>query len=313
MQGFPYRVLQRLPAGGMCDVVLALRQADARPVVLKILNARHRADPASVEKFLGEADLLALLAHPNIVRRVEVGSQQGVPYLVLEHIAGVDLREFLDACLTADLTPSTGVSAYVVGELLKALAHVHRATSAAGDPLGLVHRDVKPANVMLGFDGSVRLLDFGIAVAAQVDGAEAHAVEGTLAYLAPEQVLGEAVDPRTDLYAAGAVLYHLTTHEPPFGALGEDEETVLRQIVDGGLRRPREWVPGYDRALERLVLRAMARRPGKRFALAEEMAVELSGFRDRAQPGAGALRALLERLFGARRAALEAVLRPTST
>ncbi|MFH1810142.1 MAG: serine/threonine-protein kinase [Pseudomonadota bacterium] len=311
MQGFPYRVVKRLPAGGMCDVLLALRQPDQRPVVLKILNAQHRANPLSVEKFLSESDLLALLEHPNVVRREDVGTFQDVPYLVLEYIPGVDLQHLLEAGLSADRLPSTGTAAYIVGELLKALAHVHRATSATGEPLGLVHRDIKPSNIMLGFDGSVRLLDFGIAVAAQVEGGQPAAVEGTLAYLAPEQVLGEPVDPRADLYAAGAVLYQLTTLEPPFGAFGEDEDTVLTQIVDGALRRPRDWVPGYDRRIEKLVLKALARKPGRRFQRAEDMAVALSDFRDPMISGELGLRSLLDLLFAERRDRLAGLVHAT--
>lgn len=296
MEQHPYRVVERLP-GGACDVYLAVRNRDQLPVVIKLLKAAASEDPAAFEKFVSEADLLPLLDHPNVVRRVDFGTQDGVPFIVLEHVAGVDLRQLLQQCASIGHPLDTGLDVFVVQELLKALAHVHRARSSTGEPLGIVHRDVNPDNLLLGFDGAVRLTDFGIAVTAKLDALDALATEGKLAYLAPEQVTGEPIDHRADVYAAGAVLYELTTGHPPFGGPGVDEQQALGQIAEGELIAPSKRRPGYDRKLEKVVLKAMARRPARRFERAEHMAVELSSFRGPVKDGAAALAMQLGALF----------------
>jgi len=296
MEQHPYRIVERLP-GGACDVYLAVRNRDQLPVVIKMLKLAAREDPAAFEKFVSEADLLPLLDHPNVVHRVDFGTQDGAPFIVLEHIAGADLRQLLQQCASISHRLDTGLVAFIAQELLKALAHVHRARSSTGEPLGIVHRDVNPDNMLLGFDGAVRLSDFGIAVAAGVDKVDALATEGKLAYLAPEQVTGEPIDHRTDVYAAGAVLYELTTGEPPFGGPGVDEQKALDQIAAGELIAPSKRRPGYDRKLEKVVLKAMARKPAKRFERAEHMAVELSSFRGPVKDGAAALAMQLGALF----------------
>ncbi|MBN2361595.1 MAG: serine/threonine protein kinase [Deltaproteobacteria bacterium] len=296
MEPHPYRAVERLP-GGACEVYLAVRTRDQLPVVIKMLRAETRDNPALFEKFVSEADLLPLLDHPNVVRRVDFGTQDGTPFLVLEHIPGVDLRQVLQLCASIGHRLDTGLVAFLVQELLKALAHVHRARSSTGEPLGIVHRDVNPDNLLLGFDGAVRLTDFGIAVAARLDAIDELATEGKLAYLAPEQVAGEPIDHRTDVYAAGAVLYELTTGQPPFGGSGVDEQDALRQIAAGDLTPPSKRVARYDRKLEKVVLKAMARKPARRFERAEHMAVELSGFRGPVKDGAAALAMQLGALF----------------
>lgn len=306
MEPFPYRIVERLPPGGMCDLFVAVRLRDNLPVVIKVLNQRHRLIKRSVDNFLSEGDLLPLLNHPNVVQRVELGSRQGIPFLVLQHIPGVDLRRLISRCIDHNISIDPPLATYIVQELLKALAHVHRARSTQNEPLQLVHRDVNPANTLLHFDGRVLLTDFGIAVTELLQSKE-EPVQGKLAFLAPEQIGGDPITQQADIYAAGAILYELTTMHPPFSPVGDDEQSVLQLIANGQVVPPGQMVPNFDGNLEKLVLKAMSRRPAKRFELAEHMAVELGSFRQRSYSGQTALNALLEELFPKERAKMNAL------
>lgn len=306
MNRFPYQIVQRFSAGSLCDVHLAFDQRSAELVVLKTLAAPYRNVPGAREKMLSEGELLRIIDYPNVVRCLEMGEHQGVPFLILEYIPGVDLQTLISACAAQQQDCPLAASVYVVMEVLKALAHIHRAGDVQGQSLGLVHRDVKPANVVLGFDGSVRLIDFGIAIAAQLEQGPPPMPEGTLAYLAPEQIMApETVDLACDIYAAGAVLYQMTTLQAPFGEPGQDEQQVLKKIVDGQLIAPRKRIKGYDKRLEKLVLTAMAKRPNKRFPKAEHMSIALGELREPQHNGQATLVSLMQKYFASTQRKIE--------
>jgi hypothetical protein len=241
-------------------VYKAIDRCLERPVALKLLRG---GEPEKARRFLAEARLLARLDHPNLCRVYDAGRLGGRPFVALELVEGPTLGEAAPAlALEEKLRVALG--------LAEGLAAVHQA--------GLVHRDVKPANVVVGRrpDGSLRpcLVDFGIAREAGAgDGAETGVVLGTPAYLAPEQAAAGAVDPRTDLYAVGAVLYELLAGEPPFG-LG-DSAKLIRRVLAEEPRPLAEVRPELPADLAALVMRCLAKDPDRRHPSAEALAADL--------------------------------------
>ncbi|MDP1819414.1 MAG: protein kinase [Acidimicrobiales bacterium] len=257
-----YRVEELLASGGMAQVWRGVDEVLRRHVALKILHPHLAADATFVTRFRQEAVAAARLAHPSIVSIYDTCSEGGVEAIVMELVVGRTLRDRLDEEAPIDPWQAAGLAAQVA----EALDAAHRA--------GLVHRDVKPANVLLSDDGRVKVADFGIAKAvADADLTQPGLMVGTAKYLAPEQVRGEPVDPRTDIYSLGVVLYEMLCGRPPFVA-DTDAATALARLHRDPLR-PRQVRPGVPKPLEEVVCRAMAREPAGRFNSAADLRAAL--------------------------------------
>jgi serine/threonine-protein kinase len=256
-----YRLERRLGGGGMATVHLARDLELDRPVAVKLL-ADHLADDAELrERFVREARLAARLAHPNVVAVYDAGEEEGAPYIVMEHVDGETLADLLRREGRLDPARAVGLAL----QACAGLAHAHEA--------GLVHRDVKPGNLLLRRDGTVKIADFGIARAAETTRLTlAGTILGTAAYLAPEQAAGEEVTPAADVYSLAAVLYECLAGQPP---------RRIRSLADLDPERPvtplRDVAPQVRQELEDAVMRALARRPEFRPATAAELALELEG------------------------------------
>ena len=257
-----YRLDSLLASGGMAQVWRGTDDVLRRQVAVKLLHPHLAADATFVERFRQEAVAAARLAHPGIVAIYDTCSEDGVEAIVMELVDGRTLRERLDDHTPIDPWQAAGLAAQVA----EALDAAHRA--------GLVHRDIKPANVLLSGDGRVKVADFGIAKAvADADLTQPGLMVGTAKYLAPEQVRGEAVDPRTDLYSLGVVLYEMLCGRPPFVA-ETDAATALARLQRDPLR-PRQVRAGVPKALEEVVCRAMARAPEDRYDTAADLRAAL--------------------------------------
>jgi serine/threonine-protein kinase len=233
-----------------------------RQVAVKVLHPHLAADATFVARFRLEAVAAARLANPGIVSIYDTCSDDGVEAIVMELVKGRTLRQRLDDPTPIDPWQAAGLAAQVA----EALDAAHRA--------GLVHRDVKPANVLLCGDGRVKVADFGIAKAmAEADLTQPGLMVGTARYLAPEQVRGEPVDPRTDIYSLGIVLYEMLCGRAPFSG-DTDAATALARLQRDPLR-PRQVRPGIPRPLEDVVLKAMAREPADRYATAADLRAAL--------------------------------------
>jgi serine/threonine-protein kinase len=257
-----YEVERTLGRGGMATVFLARDGALQRQVALKVLAPDLPGDGAFRERFLREARLAARLSHPNVVRVFDAGEADGQPYIVMEYVPGETVADLL--ARRRKVTPAEAVD--IAAQACEALEHAHEH--------GLVHRDVKPQNLLVREDGCVKLADLGIARAAESTHlTQRGTILGTAAYLSPEQAAGEEVTPAADVYSIGAVLYELLTGRTPyeFSSLVE----LAAKQAGGEIVPPRDLEPGIPDRLEALVMRCLARDPQFRPSSAGEVAAEL--------------------------------------
>ena len=274
-----YTVLRHLADGGMAEVYLARAtgiEGFEKEVVIKRLKPELAENPWATELFLQEARIAATLQHPQIAQVHDVGAVDGSYFLAMEHVHGQDLRMVLRQARRRGVELPLEVALRVVAELCGALHHAHDKCDAEGVPLGLVHRDVSPSNVLVSYDGGIKLCDFGIAeVTARAD-ARKRTRAGKLSYMSPEQCRGDQLDRRSDIFVLAIVLYELTTMSKLFK--GASEREVMRKVVEGRARPPSEVRPGYPPELERIVMKGLAVDPAARHATALEMMLELEAF-----------------------------------
>jgi serine/threonine protein kinase len=262
-----YEILEELGRGGMGVVYKARQISLKRVVALKMVLAGAHASAEDVARFRREAEAAAQLHHPNIVQIHEIGEQDGCPYFSLEFMNGGSLAQRIHGA-----PQPARWSAQLIETLARAIhvAHQH----------GIVHRDIKPGNVLLTSEGIVKITDFGLAKRLEAGGDQTKTgtVFGTPRYMPPEQASGKqrAINPRTDIYSLGAILYELLTGRPPFQA--ETPLDTLLQVLEREPIRPRSVNPAVPRDLETICLKAMAKEPYRRYASAEEMAQDLGRF-----------------------------------
>jgi beta-lactam-binding protein with PASTA domain/tRNA A-37 threonylcarbamoyl transferase component Bud32 len=265
-----YRLERRIGSGGMADVYLAADETLNRQVAIKILAERYTQDAGFIERFRREATAAAGLNHPNIVSIYDRGEAEGNYYIAMEYIEGPTLKDEINARGPLPEAEAVGYAR----QALQALEFAHRR--------GVIHRDIKPHNMMLTPDGLLKVTDFGIARATnQAEMTEVGSIVGTAQYLSPEQARGQAVGPQSDLYSMGTVLYEMLAGEVPFSG-GSAVEIAMRQVNDQPTP-PSQRNRLISPAMEQVVMRALAKDPGLRFRSAREMSDEL----ERAHRGLG--------------------------
>ena len=264
-----YRIVRKLGTGGMANVYLAEDQELGRSVAIKILDERHAADEQFVERFRREAKNAASLSHPNIVSIYDRGEAEGTYYIAMEYLDGRTLKELL----VRFGTPPVKIAIGYTRQVLSALAFAHK--------YGLVHRDIKPHNVLVDSGGHVKVTDFGIARSEASQMTEAGSIIGTAQYLSPEQARGAPVDQRSDIYSVGILLYELLTGAVPF--TGDTPVEIAMKHLSAVPDPPSKKRPDVPRGLDLAVIRALAKDPAERYQSAEEMDAELArieqGFR----------------------------------
>jgi tetratricopeptide (TPR) repeat protein len=272
-----YTLLRRVGSGGMAEVFLArtqVAQGLTKTLVIKKIHAAYARSKQFVAMFAGEAKIALGLNHPNIIQVFDFGAVGDTYFLAMEYVEGMDLLVLLQEAAKARVRLPYGLSAYVVQQLAKGLDYAHRKTDELGEPLGIVHRDISPQNILLSWDGGVKIVDFGIARARDVH-EEQGVIKGKFAYMSPEQARGEAVDCRSDVFAAGIVLFELVCARPLFHGKTKD---VLEVFRAGALPRPRDHAPALPESLESILLRALAFDRAERYQTARDLQQDLGRF-----------------------------------
>ncbi|MBI5532028.1 MAG: protein kinase [Deltaproteobacteria bacterium] len=272
-----YECLLPIARGGMA-AVWAARAKGARGfqrfVAIKTMLPTLSSDANFETMFLDEARIVARIRHPNVVEVVDLGEKDSLLYIVMEWIDGEPLSTLMRKASTDGRLP-LGIAARIMSDACAGLHAAHELKDDDGKIAGLVHRDFSPQNVLISYDGLVKLVDFGVAKAAGVSSAETAAghIKGKLAYMAPEQVTGERVDRRTDIFACGIVLYQITTGKHPFRG-AHDAETI-NNALSRDVPSPKHYIPDCPPRLHQVLMRSLQRDPAKRFQTASEMAHEL--------------------------------------
>jgi len=275
-----YELLRRFAAGGMAELYLARVAGSGgfeKICVVKRILPQYASDPDFVRMFLDEARLTAAIRHGNVAQVFDMGECDDGLYFAMEYVHGVDLRFVLHTLATRDeRLPLEHVLTIGIGAAA-GLHAAHERKDRDGRPLGIVHRDVTPSNLLLAFDGGVKLIDFGIAKATRrVTETRTGTLKGKIAYMSPEQCQGELLDGRSDVFALGVVLYEASTGTRLFA--NENEYAALRQIVDRDAPPPSTRRADYPPALEAIVLKALARERGRRYPSALALQLDLEDF-----------------------------------
>lgn len=300
-----YELLRHLASGGMARVYLARVEGVGgfqRHLVLKTVRPERTEDSSYVAMFLDEARLIATLHHQHIAQVYDIGvADDGTYFLAMEYLHGETMRHVLERARDLRQRLPLDFSLTVVAAAAAGLHHAHERRGPDGRPLGIVHRDVTPSNVIAGYDGSVKLIDFGIAKAAERSTqTKTGFIKGKAGYMAPEQALGHPVDRRADVFSLGVMLYELTTQTRAFPAASELE--IAHRIVRGEVTPPSVAVAGYPTELEDVVMSALARDPDERFGDADALAhaVSYAASHLGVALGPAAVSRVLGQLFGSR-------------
>lgn len=261
-----YEITELIGVGGMADVYKAIDVMENRTVAVKILKDEFSNSEEFLRRFRNESKAIALLSHPNIVKIYDVGFTDEIQFIVMEYIDGITLKEFID---------QQGVlrwkdALHFITQILRALQHAH--------DKGIVHRDIKPQNIMLFSDGTIKVMDFGIARFARIDGKTlSDKTIGSVHYISPEQARGDMTDERSDIYSVGVMLYEMLTGKKPFD--GDNPVAIALKHMEEEAVSPRDIMPSIPEALEEIVIHAMEREPVKRYQSAAEMIKDIDRFK----------------------------------
>jgi serine/threonine protein kinase len=274
-----YEILQRLARGSVADVLLARAsglEGFARHVVIKQIRPEHASDTRFVTAFLDEARIGASLHHQNIVQVFDIDQVGGSPYFAMEYVHGEDVRRVLAKVCSKDQLVPLEIVVAIGAAAAAGLHYAHEHHGPDRKPLHLVHRDVSPSNILIGYDGSVKLVDFGLAKPALRGSKTRTGALCKAPYMSPELAMGKHVDRRSDLFVLGTVLYELATARRLFK--GENDYLTMAMIVEGNVPPPSSLRPDLPKDFDEIIMRALAKDPGARFQTAYDLRSALESF-----------------------------------
>ncbi len=273
-----YRLLKRIAEGGMGEIFLA-RSASIdgfeKDLVIKRILPELGANERFTSLFIDEARVSISLSHQNLVQVFDFGQADGCYYIAMEHVYGCDLTRVLDLPENLDRGLPPGLSLYIMREALRGLHYAHNLTGRSGEPLNLVHRDISPDNIIISFEGGVKVTDFGISKAkGQLTKLEDGLVVGKWPYMAPEHALGKDTDAQSDVFSCGLVLWELLTGTPAYQ--GELTRTLHRRICEADLERPSKFNKDVHRSVDRVVMKALSKDKSERYPDARAFGAEIN-------------------------------------
>jgi serine/threonine-protein kinase len=275
-----YEIVRPLTAGGMAEIFLAQLlgpEGFVKPVVLKRILPEYAASQEFIHMFLAEARLAARVSHPNVVQIFDLGTQDGTYFIAMEYVPGWDLATIAEAARERSRPMPIEVACRIASDVCAGLAAAHTLVDDAGRPMGVVHRDVSPHNVLISPQGSVKLTDFGIAKANGLrEKTEPGALKGKIAYMSPEQIEASDIDARSDIFAAGVLLHECLSNHQLFHRSTPSQ--TFMTILTGEIPALKKSRPDLPDALEAIVKRALARKRDERYQTAEEMKVAIDRF-----------------------------------
>jgi serine/threonine-protein kinase len=274
-----YFLLDRIGEGGMAEIFrarLATSGSSGRFVVIKRIQGAYSNNAEFVSMFRAEVQVTMRFTHPNIVQLYESGEENGLQYIAMELVEGRNLRQILSKTSQKQQRVPVAATCHIIEQAAAGLNYAHGFKDRiTGEPLNLVHRDVSPQNILVSYDGNIKVIDFGIAKAAtNGEATRAGVIKGKLSYLSPEQVMGDVLDGRSDIFALGIVFWELLTGKRLFVAEAENEFQVLKMIesCNSFVKPPSTYNPEVPPELDAIVMQALTRDPKKRFQNGEEMA-----------------------------------------
>jgi len=275
-----YELLRRIAVGGMGAVYLARQKGPVgfqKLLVLKRLLPHLSEDEEFIQMFLDEGRIAAHLNHPNIAQIYDLGDVDGQYFIAMEYVHGEAVGPLSLRAQQRKVAIPLGLKLRIIADAAAGLDGAHTARSPSGRKLALIHRDVSPQNVLVGFNGGVKLIDFGVAKASgKLSQTTVGTIKGKHAYMSPEQARGEPLDPRSDVFGLGTVLYELLTQTRLFKR--DTEFATLKAVVGAKIVPPSELVPDVPKALDAIVFKALARKREERFSTAGELQLELEEF-----------------------------------
>ncbi|MGZ3443715.1 MAG: serine/threonine-protein kinase, partial [Polyangia bacterium] len=267
-----FELVRYLTAGGMADLWLARSQRFSGELVVKQIQPRYIEMTRVVQMFIDEGRIAQALDHPNVVKVGDVGHEKGTYFIAMEYIPGRDLLAICRRGVEVGNFLPRHLAVAILAQAARGLVYAHEKAGDDGEPLRVVHCDLSPGNIVVGWGGTVKLVDFGIARATIMLRESDHSVAGKYNYMAPEQIRGEAVDARADLFALGIILYELTVGKRLFR--GRPEQ-VMRLVLDEPIPRPTELRPDFPASLEHIIMRALERDPARRYQTARALRTDL--------------------------------------
>jgi serine/threonine protein kinase/outer membrane biosynthesis protein TonB len=276
-----YVLLGMIARGGMAEIYKAKKKGVKgfeKVIAIKKILSGYGEDDKYIEMLVDEAKIAAELSHPNIVQIYDLGRKDNYYFIAMEYVLGKDLREIQTRLRERDKWFPEEIAIYLTSKILEALNYAHKAKDSRGRPLEIVHRDVSPPNILISYNGDVKLTDFGVSKASiKIHQTLSGALKGKLLYMSPEQACGEStIDYRSDLYSAGVVLFELLTGKKLF--LDTSEMTVLKKVQNGEIINPREINPDIDPALEKILLTSLSKECDKRYQSAGAMIADLEAY-----------------------------------
>ena len=273
-----YQILSHLDSGGMAEIFLATNESVGgfnKELVVKLLQSRYQGNQQVVAMFRDEARIGSRLNHPSIVDVYDAGEQDGEHFIAMEYIEGRILTQLIGRGLEVGQPLPLGVAAFICEQVAEGLAYMYEGKDRSGNRLSVVHRDISPTNVIISDRGHTKIIDFGIATD-QGDRKEDHEGRaGKYSYMSPEQVRGQALDGRSDVFSLGIILYEITLGKRLYRG---KPQVIMKRIVEEQIRPPTFLDRDYPPALEKIVMKALAKRPEDRYGSAEEMGGDLDAF-----------------------------------